>query len=1321
MILPQILSFLFTLGAAYVVGQIFRPSAPAGPRDPGSEQRSRANPRAVLNALYGRWTTFGQEIYLGANADNTRGFYAIALGIIPPNGNITFNRVFADDIQLTLDADGMVVAGSDPNGMAIDKYNGRIRIVRYAGGRSTLLEAQPDWDETFIADRVVYAAVELDRDTAAGLVQLPQLRFTGECDRNNPADAVQDMILDDRFGIAKDISLIGDSFAEHRTYCATEVAHLDRTGTVTVMAERFTVNGEIDCSQSVVDRCNEILAHQNATLGFYGGKYEIFANRELGTIGVLEIDEGWFVDGFEFAENSASLFTQLRVDYGRNQNNQFQPGVLYRDVPTTLQHPSQQSRLDTINLPYCDNFVEASRVSAQYINEAFTGLTIRTTLDIRGIQLKPQQLVRVSSERYSFSQKLFQVKEIDELQEGTVLTYRVLLREYEPSNYTDDGTIQEEDPAPNIDFTEPSVIPNVDDLTLFSRQETSAVPNFTLQWSVPDGFIEEFDVFFSTNVNFTNAVRLRTRVATGGSFTPGDVILEEISGVPTGNYSFWVVGRNQFGSSPESNRVDLDWNPTVSAADLNLATVIRHHENPVTMDPGSPMGENGTDVGWYDPVEGSSLVINRPADPSPHWEATATVQSEGGTNRVVDFTASGQTGRTDVVTPGVAEVGTIEVASTAMTGSGGAIIPARPEQFQLRLTDSDGNTGGSFVGNIKNMLPFTLPAYDAATFLIDIDFEGVTSTRSDGFLTHVARLTTTTGSFTRTSIRRTTNISEATPPSQILSDIAPAFGANLSAQQPSTQPWAGFNITGVTQVTSDDDYITLGQKILRFSVTCIFPTEQTIESLTVTGGGEWSVSGDTSTNEGNTDVLPRLSFNIPELNLTGAYDVIRWDDRNNNLNPNTLFANLFPDDFLTTHLGGATLTQQEVSARANGNISVGFTVDNGTNGDLIPSLVITQQGSDGTQGAFESPMLTINYALDRAPVTSVLALGENLSAANIASMIATAIDGTTTYSASIDGTNDRLINFNSLITGIGRDITVDVTTQGTSALITGNFVTTITTQGTDDTVTGELTSYSIQVGGTQVTDGTFVSNSSAETVTSTLIGALASVPRYVGSNNGATTARATSTFVGSIPDIDIIISGGTDSTLNLVKSIVAAGSSDITDLTGAVWTYYTINQEVRVDDDSVAMMTDNTITIPRGLVVDTENITASATTGTATAARTYLTGNARSNLVITGGVSEVIFFEATTTNRHQHTLEYSTDMGMTWTSFFVTQDFDPSATGTLIGQVFNNVQFIGAQINDIPANTTVAFRGRDTGTAATGSWGFGFLVVEERNVDMTTM
>ena len=108
-------------------------------------------------------------------------------------------------------------------------------------------------------------------------------------------------------------------------------------------------------------------------------------------------------------------------------------------------------------------------------------------------------------------------------------------------------------------------------------------------------------------------------------------------------------------------------------------------------------------------------------------------------------------------------------------------------------------------------------------------------------------------------------------------------------------------------------------------------------------------------------------------------------------------------------------------------------------------------------------------------------------------------------------------------------------------------------------------------------------------------------------------------------------------------------------------------------------------------------------------------------LVITGGVSEVVTITNTGTTTHVHTMEYSIDGGANWIAFFTTQTFNPNFGGTGNGQLFNNVQFIGAQINDIPATTTVMFRGRDTGTAATGPWGFGILVIEERNADMTTM
>ena len=149
------------------------------------------------------------------------------------------------------------------------------------------------------------------------------------------------------------------------------------------------------------------------------------------------------------------------------------------------------------------------------------------------------------------------------------------------------------------------------------------------------------------------------------------------------------------------------------------------------------------------------------------------------------------------------------------------------------------------------------------------------------------------------------------------------------------------------------------------------------------------------------------------------------------------------------------------------------------------------------------------------------------------------------------------------------------------------------------------------------------------------------------------------------------------------------------------------------------MMTDNTITIPRGLVVDSEQIDMSGTDATIVATEMYSTAAHRSNLVITGGVSEPLLITNTGTDTRQYALDWSLD-GNVWTQVLVTQAFNPNFQGTANGQLFNNVQFIGGQINDVPASSTVHFRARRLGgVTAIGGWGFGFLIIEERNVDMT--
>ena len=214
--------------------------------------------------------------------------------------------------------------------------------------------------------------------------------------------------------------------------------------------------------------------------------------------------------------------------------------------------------------------------------------------------------------------------------------------------------------------------------------------------------------------------------------------------------------------------------------------------------------------------------------------------------------------------------------------------------------------------------------------------------------------------------------------------------------------------------------------------------------------------------------------------------------------------------------------------------------------------------------------------------------------------------------------------------------------------------------------------------------------------------------------------RVTSVRAEVTDDIEVSVTQiGTDGTTTVTRTLVQPGQDPRVDFSTTVWTYYVINQEVRVDDDSVAMMGDNTITIPRGLVVDSEQIDMSGTDATIVATEMYSTAAHRSNLVITGGVSEPLLITNTGTDTRQYALDWSLD-GNVWTQVLVTQAFNPNFQGTANGQLFNNVQFIGGQINDVPASSTVHFRARRLGgVTAIGGWGFGFLIIEERNVDMT--
>ena len=230
-------------------------------------------------------------------------------------------------------------------------------------------------------------------------------------------------------------------------------------------------------------------------------------------------------------------------------------------------------------------------------------------------------------------------------------------------------------------------------------------------------------------------------------------------------------------------------------------------------------------------------------------------------------------------------------------------------------------------------------------------------------------------------------------------------------------------------------------------------------------------------------------------------------------------------------------------------------------------------------------------------------------------------------------------------------------------------------------------------------------------------------PTYTALVNTGSNVRATSVQPQSRIDVAAAVSRvGTGGSVAIARTVVQDGELPSTDFTNTVWTYYIINRGAISDGETIVVGDDGTVTVPSGLVVDSESFRGTTGAGTSIAnvtnGETHLTKNHLSELIIFGAVSQPML-TATDPGYHEFVLESTYDSGANWTIRETTQQFPNSLSTATDGQLFNNTQVLATTIRNVPANTTVGFRCRYTGTVASVTqfgFGFGFNLIEERTV-----
>ena len=665
-------------GTGHLLGVFDEPGV-GNVEDPGVEQRLQANTQNKVPVLYGQFMQRGTLTFFEISADRQTLHSVITLG----EGPVTsISKVYWDDILLTIDSDGQVTSGTDVDGETTTRLNGQVTVHLYpAGGPSTYLESlSTDWTSNHKMTGLAYAVVTVKYNRDNDVTGLADMRFIGAAPIKDPADAVMDQLTNARYGLGLPATSIDTaSFTTAKAYFSQLVAYQDAAGD-SVMAARFEVNGSVDTGQQVSQRIESILMGSNSSLRWQGGKYSIFINKADAAQNYT-ITEGNLVGNISVSEVGLnSVVNQIQVRYGRDAQNNYQRNTATVTLPTDNMYPNEQRRVRSIDLPLVRTFVEAERIAFILLNQSREQLTIKHITNVEAMALEAGDVIKYTLTNYGWEDKLFRITRINEIENEDGLQYEIEATEYADSVYAERTHI-EPGSVPNVNLPKPSFIPPVSGLTLTGRFEAVADPYARISWAVPsNSLIEEFEIYINgTDTTFSSGTTRSVgviRPATSG-FTPGEAVTYDITGLPAGSYTIWVVGRNSFASSNPSNPLTIaDWNPTVTAVDDDLILPRLHKSAiivPLDADSNPIYTEAFSDFDVINSSGRVDLFIGAEADqPDETWRVVSSSGTTGVTVSVTDQNVTADTARLNV-TAFTAQTGTAAVELSYKTTEGAAI------------------------------------------------------------------------------------------------------------------------------------------------------------------------------------------------------------------------------------------------------------------------------------------------------------------------------------------------------------------------------------------------------------------------------------------------------------------------------------------------------------------------------------------------------------------------------------------------------------------------------------------------------------------------
>ena len=578
----MLIRFALSVAVSYITNKLFAPDIPSGPGqadaapDPGIRQRIASDPGNKLPVIYGKSKVFGSITFADITSDNQTMAFIITLCEGPIE---TIGQIWWDDFKLTLDSNGNVTNATDSQGETDDFLNGNLTVKKFkAGGRCSPMETFSTKWATNAVNRtmpnVAYLYVELkyNRDeSVTGLTSKLGAEVDGKLVRtfsgstlssvtsysNNPAECLLDYLTSTFYGcgdVMSDSDLDLDSFISHKAFCDTLITHTDKEGNSTT-AKRYTTNGVINTFDERDLNVSDLVICSQSIFSYNLGKFQVVSDTTGSSVMSFNPDNMYgdvtiVNDGFN------SSLNKLNISFS-SYDQKYQDDQVFLDLPDNLKSYNEPELVQDTRFKFLNNNIMVQRVGNVIVKTSRDNLIVSFKTDTRALQLQVTDIISVTNSTYGFTDKLFKINSITEtdMNSDGVSGYFITAQEYNADAYAEEA-LTEFQTAPNTNLANPRNFGAITNLRAISSDPDSTTPFVQLQWTVPTGLTETFEIYVGDDINATIADRefnISFRTSTG-PFIEGATITHKVFDLDfTDTLVFWVRPINQFARGAFSN------------------------------------------------------------------------------------------------------------------------------------------------------------------------------------------------------------------------------------------------------------------------------------------------------------------------------------------------------------------------------------------------------------------------------------------------------------------------------------------------------------------------------------------------------------------------------------------------------------------------------------------------------------------------------------------------------------------------------------------------------------------------------------------------